>query len=588
MKNNLVRTSNNSRYILCQVLIVLGAGLILFVASVADAATLSVSPQTGVQTVGSTFSVQVRLNTAGQPVNAAEGSLTYDPQKLQVVGISKGTIFNLWTVEPTFSNASGKITFGGGSPAGYTGSAGGIMNVSFRAVSAGNAKVSFSSGSALAADGRGTNVLSSMGSAAFTIAAAEVPAAPEVIEYVPPANTPSAPKITSQSHPDPAGWSRETTATLNWTLPAGVTAVRTLLSSSPSSVPTKVYETPISEIEISDLDEGISYFHIQFKNEDGWGTITHYRLAVDTGKPEKFDIALAEGADLSDPAQILQLTIVDETSEVKRFAVKIDGDEPYEYIDETGSSTIALPELEPGYHTVIIEAFDEAGNSIINTFSFSILAFDRPQFTEFPSQINSEVIPVIKGVTRPDAKVTVSIRQVGVSDTPRTEYELTSDQSGIFTFIPDARLNNGVYELVAVATDTHGAKSEPSAAIRIAVQDPGYIQIGSLIVSVLSIVVPLLALLLLLMLSLIYFFARVRRIRTSVTKETKEALGILEREFAKLQALLAEKSDELQSSRRTKKLTKAEADLVDSLTKAMESARVQVAKEVDEVDDIVT
>ncbi len=588
MKNNLVRTSNNSRYILCQVLFVLAAGLVLFVASVADAATLSVSPQTGVQTVGSTFSVQVRLNTAGQPVNAAEGSLTYDPQKLQVVGISKGTIFNLWTVEPTFSNASGKITFGGGSPAGYTGSAGGIMNVSFRAVSAGNAKVSFSSGSALAADGRGTNVLSSMGSAAFTIAAAEVPAAPEVIEYVPPANTPSAPKITSQSHPDPAGWSRETTATLNWTLPAGVTAVRTLLSSSPSSVPTKVYETPISEIEISDLDEGISYFHIQFKNEDGWGTITHYRLAVDTGKPEKFDIALVEGADLSNPSQILQLTIVDKTSEVKRFTVKIDGDEPYEYIDETGSSTIALPELEPGYHTVIIEAFDEAGNSIINTFSFSILAFDRPQFTEFPSQINSEVIPVIKGVTRPDAKVTVSIRQVGVSDTPRTEYELTSDQSGIFTFIPDARLNNGVYELVAVATDTHGAKSEPSEAIRIAVQDPGYIQIGSLIVSVLSIVVPLLALLLLLMLSLIYFFARVRRIRTSVTKETKEALGILEREFAKLQALLAEKSDELQSSRRTKKLTKAEADLVDSLTKAMESARVQVAKEVDEVDDIVT
>lgn len=553
-------------------------------ASAAAAATLSVAPDTGVYTVGSSFTAQVRVNTAGKPINAAEGTLTFDPQKLRVLSVSKGSIFNLWTADPTFSNSAGTINFGGGSPAGYTGNGGTVMTVRFQAQSAGAANVKFTSGSVLAADGLGTNVLTSMGSAAYTLQANDVPAEPEVIEYVAPANTPAAPTIKSSTHPDPTKWYTAKTAEFVWNVPSGVTAVRTLLSESSGSVPTKVYETPINSITLPDLDEGVQYFHIQFKNGDGWGRVTHYRLAVDSEKPTSFDITLPPDADLSAPEQTLVFDVEDSGSGVSRYLVQLDGGEPYEFIDETGSSTHTLPALEPGRHSVIVEAFDKAGNSIVSTFAFDILSFDRPEFTEYPSQINSEVIPVIKGQTRPNAQVTVTVRP---TDGEARAYEIVSDTSGVFTFIPDGRWQNGVYELFAVAIDQHGAQSDPSNTIRIAVQDPGYIQIGSFIVSVLSVIVPLLALVLLFILLLIFFLGRIRKIRGSVTKETAEALTVLDREFAKLSAVLKEQATVLENSRKTKKLTKAETELIETMEKTMTESKRQVEKEVAEVDDIV-
>ena len=77
-------------------------------------ASFYLSPSTGTYAVGDTFSVTVRLNSGGESINAAEGELTFDPNAILVVGISKAnSIFSLWTTDPTFSNSEGKIVFGG-------------------------------------------------------------------------------------------------------------------------------------------------------------------------------------------------------------------------------------------------------------------------------------------------------------------------------------------------------------------------------------------------------------------------------------------------------------------------------------------
>ncbi len=384
----------------------------LYVSSV-YAATFSVSPQTGVYSVGQTFSIRVNVNTGGAPINAADGTLSFNPSELSVLSVSKGPIFNLWTEEPSFSNTNGSVSFSGGSPSGYIGSAGTVLTVALKAKTAGSPKISFTKGSVLAADGKGTNVLTTMNGATFTISAQEAtPEAETIIEYVAPQNTPLAPQIVSVTHKDPALWYKEKKAVLSWELPSGVTAVRTLLDNRASSVPTKVYETPIKSIELPDLEEGVQYFHVQFKNADGWGKIAHYRLAIDSEKPTRFDVTLKEGSDLSNPSQTLVYKTEDATSKVRQFKVKIDDKEPFDYTDSVGSSTIALPALSPGYHSVVIEAFDEAGNSLINSLSFTILSFDKPQFTEYPEKINKTVIPVIKGTTRPSANVTVTVSQI--------------------------------------------------------------------------------------------------------------------------------------------------------------------------------
>lgn len=553
----------------------------------AQAATLSVSPGSGVYTSNGTFTVRVTVNSAGAPINAAEGTLSFNPKELSVVSVNRnGSIFNLWVTEPAFSNGAGTINFSGGLPSGYTGSAGNIMTVTFRAVGSGSAKVSFSNGSVLANDGRGTNVLTGMNGGSFTIQAASTQPDIEevVVEYVAPANTPPAPKITSVSHDNPDRYHTAKEAILSWDLPSGVTSVRTLLDDKTTTIPTKVYESPIRTITLSDLPEGKSYFHVQFKNADGWGKVSHYRLAIDSEKPTAISISQPEGTDINNPEQVLEVAVTDATSEIKRFVVKINDSESFELLNESASGTVKLPALLPGYHNVIIEAFDEAGNSIIGSYSFNIDAFEAPHFTEYPSEINEEVIPVIIGKTRENASVEIMLRKVGAEP---TVYTVASDAVGVFTFIPDGRFSTGVYEITARATDQYGAQSNLSDAIKIAVQQPGFIRIGSLLVSILSVIIPLILLTLATAIGGWYSLMYFKRFRKQVTIESSEALEILHREFSSLQSELRTQEVIMQESRKTKKLTKAESDMIQILDLALQNSQRKVEKEIEDVKRLV-
>lgn len=558
----------------------------------AEAATLSLSPATGVYSSGQTFTVAVVVNTQGQAINAAEGTVKFNPNELKVVSISKGSLFNLWTAEPAFSNSAGTITFSGGNPTGFKGSAGTALSITFRAAGSGSSKASITSGAVLAHDGKGTNVLTSMNGGSYTISAAS--AAPEqevIIEYVPPANTPGAPSVKSSTHGDQEAWHKGKTAELSWSLPSGITGVRTLLDTAPTSIPSRVYDEAISKLTLQDLDEGVSYFHIQFRNAEGWGKVTHYRLAVDSLPPTDFKLSLPDGTDTASPNQKLAYSVGDGGSPVKRFMVQIDGGEAFEYVDTDSNGTIALSSLTPGYHTVIVEAFDAAGNSAISTISLTVVSFEKPVFTEYPDSIGTNVIPVIKGTTRPRSKVSVTFTQVGLgvssADASKT-YDVASDDSGSFSVIPDGRLSEGVYELKAVSVDEQGAQSDPSDPIRIVVEEPGYVRIGSFAVSVLSVMVPLFALLGLLIFVTWFIFGRLRGLKRGVARESLEAEHILVREFKELKALLEAQRQVLASSRKAGKLTKSEHELIEEFAHALSESERRVMKEIEDVTDIVT
>jgi hypothetical protein len=547
------------------------------------AASLGFSPNTGVYTVNNTFTVRVVVNTDSKPINAADATISFNPRDLSVVSVNRSSsIFNLWVTEPTFSNSAGTISFSGGLPSGYTGSAGTIMSVTFKAVTAGTGRVSFKNGSVLANDGRGTNILTAMNGASYTIGAPSTTPEPEVVEYVAPANTPAAPQVTSTTHPDPTHWYQAKEAVLSWNIPAGVTGVRTLLDESSVTVPTKFYDEPIDTITLGNLPEGISYFHLQYQNEDGWGKITHYRLAVDSLKPSTIDIKLVT-EDLTSPDQALQVIVEDAGSPVNQFKIKIDSNEPIDIMRESATSTIPLPALEPGYHTVFVEAFDAAENSIIGTYSFTIEAFDRPQFTEYPNEMSEGVIPVIKGQTRANSTVQVTMTKLG---TDPQVYTMEASDTGEFVFIPEGRLAMGVYELTAQATDTHGAQSKVSETIRIAVQQPGIIRIGSFLVSALSVLIPLIVLLALCVLGVWYLILKARRFKRVVGVETTEALEILRREFTELQSALGYHEQVLLESRKAKQLTKAEAAMIEAVGAALKKSQQNVEKEIKDITEL--
>lgn len=562
-----------------------------FCVSFAEAASLSLSPTTGVYTVGQNFTARVAINTQGQPVNASEAVLKFDPAQLQVVNINQsGSIFNLWTIDPTFSNTAGTVTFGGGSPKGYTGSAGTILSITFRPKAAGTAKVTFTSGSALAADGKGTNVLTNMSGSTYTVAAVTAEPQPEeIVQYVAPANTPAAPSISSKTHPNQGDWYQSTKAELTWSLPSGVTAVRTGLDNNPGSVPSVVYDNPISSKTLEDLEPGVQYFHLQFKNENGWGKVAHYRLAVDNQKPTAFEITMAD-ENITNPQPTLQFKVTDEGSGAVRYIIQLDGGEATEFIDDSGKGLYQLPKIQPGRHSVTVEAFDAADNSIVANFAFDIASFEKPVFTDYPAQIAADVIPVITGSTRPNATVVISVTAVGgeYANAVGAEYEVKANAEGVFTFIPDGRFTNGVYELVAVSTDEYGAQSDPSNTLRLVVADPTYVQAGTAAVKILSFLVPLIALLLLLVLVTVYLFGRIRRISRFVIRETKEAEESVVMSFAKLREVIETHAKTLAASRKTKKLTKAETDLFAALRNEVAAAERRVSKEVSDVDDVVS
>lgn len=553
------------------------------------AASLSVSPSTGVYSSGSTFTVRVAINTQGKSINAAEGQLSFKPNELSVVSVSRASsIFNLWTTEPTYSNSAGTITFGGGSPNGYSGSSGTIMTITFRATGSGSPKVVFTSGSILAADGLGTNILTNMSGGTYTVNALTADPEPEIV-FVPEANTPGRPSVTSTTHPDPEGWYTAKTAAFSWSIPSDVTGVRTLLDGEPSSVPSKVYEPPIDSITLEELDEGVSYFHLQFRNAEGWGKILHYRLAIDTEQPGPLTIRKPEDGELEDDTAALIFEVEDDGSGIAKYMISIDGAEPVEFIDEDGEGVYPIPNLTPGSHTVVVEALDHAGNSSVGTFTFTVEAFERPVFTEYPERLTNEVIPVIRGTSRPNAEVTIRLEQVSAGDAsyagPREEV-VTADGEGNFTYIPGGRLGVGVYELSATAVDEDGAQSERSEVHRMIVSEPGYVRLGGFVISFLSVVIPLVALLVLLVVGTWYLWHRFSVFRARLRKEVKEAEQSLVHEFGDIVGSLKKNVTKLKSARKGK-LTKSESDLIDELQAEIKDAESKIKKEIKDIDKLV-
>jgi hypothetical protein len=153
--------------------------VVLFLtAAKADAASLSVSPSSGYLTVGKSITVRVVVGSGGQSVNAIAGQLHFSNDLLTLVGLSKGCLVNLWAQEPVYSNAAGSVSFQGVILNGYTGGAGTVVTLTFRAKAAGTASISISgsTSSVLLNDGQGTNVLSSTSGATVSIAKPAAPA----------------------------------------------------------------------------------------------------------------------------------------------------------------------------------------------------------------------------------------------------------------------------------------------------------------------------------------------------------------------------------------------------------------------------
>lgn len=350
-------------------------------AAAAQAASLYFSPSSGSHTVGKTFSVGVYVSSADEAMNAASGVISFPREKLEVVSLSKsGSIFNLWVLEPSFSNSAGTISFEGVvlNP-GFTGSAGKIITITFRGKAIGDTSLTFSSGSVLANDGFGTNILTGLERAFFKIISAPTatpaPATPTL-------TVPSAPKISSPTHPDPEKWYADNSPKFQWSLPRDVSGVSVLLDKNPESNAGTRSDGLFDSYSYENLEDGTWYFYLRFYNAAGWSVASRFKFQIDTQKPEYFSINEVVPQDPAELKAKFIFDAYDRTSGISHYEIRINSGD-WQIWESERNREYETSVLSPGNYVLTARAVDRAGNWLENSRKFTVKAPEPPVIVNF-------------------------------------------------------------------------------------------------------------------------------------------------------------------------------------------------------------
>ncbi len=555
-----------------------------------SAASLSLLPEVGTYRIGDEFTVTVNADTGGRAINAAEGELSFNTEELEAVGLSKeGSLLESWTVEPEYSNEKGSIRFGGGVKS-FTGDSGKIFSIIFRALKNTEAQVRFSTGAAiLANNGLGTNILSVMSAGTYRLVPKEIIPEAEQSEFPEPlvlgASASSEEKIlvTSPTHPDENRWYGERNARFLWTLPSGANAVRLSVTASSGSAPINLYP-PIHEKIIPDMDEGVSYFHIQAHTDFGWSEPALYRVQIDTRKPESFAIAEAK----RDGVREFLFDARDSGSGIEKYLIQTDHGAETEWRDD-GSHRYILPAHTAGAHTLSAKAFDFSGNFATSSVYFTLDPVSSPVITDFDPELAPNSMLVVRGTAVPNADITVRVRKDGAR--PK-EYKTKSAENGKFIFVMDEKTEEGVYEISAEAV-AGGVLSDASGSVLVSVRESAMLFFGTVALTYLSVIIPLVTLVLLLLFIIAYGFHQFKIFRLNLEKEvekaetvSRESFESVRREIYEDERILASIGDRESDGARKVKEEKRKTT-VSRLEKTVDAAEEKVEKEIADVKEKV-
>jgi len=545
----------------------------------AAGASLYLVPGSGTYVIGGTFSVAVKVNSSGQEINSAEGVINYDTNLLTAVSVSKGgSIFMFWPVEPNISG--GTISFGGGRPTPYNGSAGHIITITFKAKKSGGAQVRFASGAVLAHDGKGTNILASMGSGSYTIS-------PKV-NTPPPANKPSQeqkpapeviynkPIIKSETHPDENIWYNKNDVKFNWEAGTDVDGISIIFDQEEFSDPGPKSDGLFTEKEYLETEDGIWYLHLKYKDHKKWGTIAHYKVMIDTVPPELFEAEYHPG-DLENWSE-LSFETEDKLSGLDKYEIYVGDIEKPAYELKPEDKSVKLENLKAGVHIAMIKAIDKAGNERVINIEFEIKPIPTPIIINYPKEIRKNDNFYMNGTAVPLAKVNVYIEKDG----KLIKQDLTeADSNGNWFYICDQKLDDNRYTAWVDAVNDKGIISKSSAKISFIVSPPIFAIVGNYIINYFTILVSLLFLivLIILLIFLIFWFAKKK-----VKKETIEIEEVLHANIVDYKKTIDLEFNKLKGGI---KFTEEKEKTKSRLKKKADNVEASILKEVKDVEKLL-
>lgn len=408
------------------------------------AATLTLSPSSSTLSVGNIATVSIKVNTSGQAINNAEAVIQFPSDMLEVVSLSKSSsIFTLWVEEPSFSNGTGRIVFNGGAAnPGFNGSNGTIASIVFKAKKQGTASILFTDGAVRKNDGLGTDILSSKSGSVITVTSA--------LQTPPPTPTPTPqesesptsllkPVVVSATHPDQNSWYNTKTVSLNWKIPSNVTSIQTLFNKIPTSTPLTTYDTSVTQQTVTAQSDGIHYFHVRYLGGKNTGPITHYVVKIDSTPPTAFTPKVR----IDNKRNIISVDAKDALSGIDHYVFSIDSGEPFEVdASEFVNNEYTLPYKKEGVHTIVVSAYDKAGNHTDATLVYTSPEISAPDLVLSSEEIKRGDTLTITGNTEySNSKVEVVIEN---NEGVLGKYIQTTDANGSFTVVTENLKHKGV------------------------------------------------------------------------------------------------------------------------------------------------
>lgn len=575
----------------------------------AAGASLYFTPSVGTYVIGDKFTIAVKAFVGGENINAAEGLITFDKNYLEVAGVSdSGSIFSLWTTQPNYSNSAGTISFGGGIQApGFSGQQGKVLNITFRAKAVGAGLVRFASGAILSNDGKGSNILESMGSASFLISAKEaltaetetavktgqetpkntsLSAGLEPIEKITPA--PEAdeylkPFITSPTNADQNAWLNINDVQLQWEVPKNATGLSWSFDHDFKTEPAEKPQGLVDNKILENVEDGVWFFHLRFFDGKKWGTTGHFRILIDTSRPQPLVITVRQMDANSFPK--LMFKTQDSTSGVDHYEVYVNSfeDKEFNVPEDQAQSQLAvqLANLEYGRHTALVKVIDKAGNETVSTAEFEIQPIESPIIKNYAKEIKTSDQFFVSGTSLSDVNINIYIQN---EDNKVTSAVVHSDQNGNWFYLGEPRLKNGRYIIWAEAENIAGLKSMPSEKVSFMVTPPVFAVIGNFVINYFTVLVSLLFMVILIAVALYYIIMLIRK---RLKKETVEVEVVLQQNLLNLKKIVEDEVAKLSKLAPQPAVIKEGKKMKDSFNLQIEQAKKKIMKEIKDVEAIL-
>ncbi len=297
--------------------------------------------------------------------------------------------------------------------------------------------------------------------------------------------------------------------------------------------------------------------------------------------------------DKSNPSiQIEEIKKKDEMDPRSRFLITTTGvssnatyqifldNTPYVWND-SGNHIFETVPLSRGIHSVKVSVETLDGTVISKSVSFSNTGIATPEFTDYSNDVSENEYIVVKGTADPLTFIIITSDAI-LTNNKESKHEsvtIKSNEKGLFTYVSENRVEQGVYMISASARSNGGVESESTPPIKISVNAREKSILGR-ITNMFSLVVPIVGLLVLLILITVYGWYKILHYKERMRKRLSITKTLVDKSFDILEEDLDEENKIIKKVRDNKPLTEDERDFVNQFKKDISSAERTI------VDDI--